>query len=120
MPIIIESHRIMGVDTREVPEGTVLESRGYPASEFGESWSAVSRGGESLAVTAPGGRIEIYLADEPFGGRSFGVPVDGDANAKFDGSTEEEWPCNDCGVMVPVGQELCGKCQIAEDRRNGE
>ena len=94
MPIIIESHRIMGVDKREVPEGTILEARGYPASEFGESWSAVSHGGESLAVTVPGGRIEIYLADE--------------------------WPCNDCGVMVPVGQELCNRCterQAYEERR---
>ena len=89
MPIIIESHRIMGMDTREVPEGTVLEARGYPASDFACSWTAVSAGMNPLAVTAPGGRIEIYLS--------------------------EEWPCNDCGVMVPIGHELCPKCTEKQD-----
>lgn len=83
MPIIIESHRIMGVDTREVPEGTTLQAWGY-SSEQTRSFTGILHDGEAVAATVPGGRIEIYLADE--------------------------WPCNDCGVMVPVGHELCPRC----------
>lgn len=29
--------------------------------------------------------------------------------------TDETWPCNDCGVSIPKGDELCRRCIERQD-----
>lgn len=67
MKIRVETHRVMGVDTVELPIGTRLQARGHDSGD-GDVWTAVSRPpaddepgiGEALGCTIPGGFVEIY------------------------------------------------------------
>lgn len=34
------------------------------------------------------------------------------------GIFEREWPCNECGVGIPYGDELCAKCAKEEYERD--
>lgn len=62
--IIIETHRIMGVDREEYPDATKMQARGHDDS-LGGYWTTVASQeepgfGEVIGCTVPGGRLEIY------------------------------------------------------------
>ena len=74
--IVVEAHRVIGIDIRERPDGTPLEAHGYDDNPG--FWTAVSirvaddqRGiGETIGTTIPGGFIEIYVKEDQRDGSS--------------------------------------------------